>query len=70
MTPDTRRETVQSSSNPKQFYTVTFKDDEPMHCTCTGFMYRQTCRHVKAFLEDPEDEQSNIVKFRLGHGKK
>lgn len=28
-------------------YAVTIKDNTPISCTCTGFKFRRTCRHLK-----------------------
>lgn len=37
--------TIEGSGNKK--YTVTIEDGEPKYCTCPGFKYRGSCRHLK-----------------------
>lgn len=41
-----RREHKVQSSKPGQFYTVT-QDGNYYNCTCTGFLYRNKCKHVE-----------------------
>ena len=39
------------SSNKKSSYTVTRKEDGFYSCTCKGFMFRKSCRHIDQVKE-------------------
>lgn len=44
-------EKITVKGNKGKQYTVTVENGEPKACTCTGFMYRGTCRHLSEAME-------------------
>lgn len=40
--------TTKSKSNPAQRYTLVLGPDDNHGCSCKGFEYRQSCKHVEA----------------------
>ena len=50
--------TVTVSGSKGNEYVVTIEGDEPKSCTCLGFQYRRTCRHLHDAMKtvDPKSE--------------
>lgn len=46
--PQPRRTVTIDGSRPGSKYTVTIENGRPCSCTCPGFGFRRTCKHITA----------------------
>lgn len=60
--PNKGTRTVSISGSKGSQYVVTIKDGAAISCTCPGFTFRKTCRHLKEAVDISGKTHDNVAK--------